>query len=212
MRTQDLIAALAADTPPTGPSIGKGLAWAMLASIPAAALVMQVSLGMRADFVASLSDPRFLFKFAVTGTLAVLTVCSVLRLARPQSGGGGLRAAIAASCLLLACGVALELLVLPEPLWMPRLVGRNALTCLTFVPLISLAPLALVLLALRRGAPAAPARAGLAAGIASGALGAFFYAAHCPDDSPLFVAVWYSIGIAIVALTGAILGRRLLRW
>jgi hypothetical protein len=32
------------------------------------------------------------------------------------------------------------------------------------------------------------------------------------DDSPLFMAAWYVIAVVIVALAGAILGARLLRW
>jgi hypothetical protein len=35
---------------------------------------------------------------------------------------------------------------------------------------------------------------------------------HCPDDSPLFVAVWYPIAIAFMTAVGAALGARLLRW
>ncbi len=46
----------------------------------------------------------------------------------------------------------------------------------------------------------------------AGGLGAAFYAAHCPDDSPLFVAVWYTLAIALVTGLGALAGRRLLRW
>ncbi len=212
MRTQDLIAALAADTPPRGPALGKGLAWAGLGGLVTACLVMQALLGIRSSFVASLVDPRFLFKFLVTGTLAAVMFRSVLALARPQTAAPGLPAVIWAPSALLACGVAAELFLLPSTLWMPRLVGSNALQCLTYVPLISLVPLALVLLALRRGAAASPAAAGLVAGLASGAMGAFFYAAHCPDDSPLFVAVWYTLGIGIMGLTGAVLGSRALRW
>ncbi|MEA2988814.1 MAG: hypothetical protein QOG83_1525, partial [Alphaproteobacteria bacterium] len=46
----------------------------------------------------------------------------------------------------------------------------------------------------------------------AGALGAAIYAAHCPDDSPLFIAAWYSIAIAVVAAVGAAAGRWVLRW
>ena len=41
---------------------------------------------------------------------------------------------------------------------------------------------------------------------------AAFYAAHCPDDSPLFVAAWYSLAVALVAAVGAATGRLTLRW
>ncbi|TIM18804.1 MAG: DUF1109 family protein, partial [Mesorhizobium sp.] len=37
-------------------------------------------------------------------------------------------------------------------------------------------------------------------------------AAHCFDDSPLFVATWYTIAIAILAALGAFGGRLLVRW
>jgi hypothetical protein len=57
-----------------------------------------------------------------------------------------------------------------------------------------------------------PGIAGAAAGLLAGALSATFYAAHCTDDSPLFVAVWYSLAIAILAARGAIAAPRLARW
>lgn len=212
MRTQDLIAALAADTPPRGPTLRKSFLWAGVGAMVLAAVVMQSVLGTRGSFVASLADPRFIFKFLVTGALASVAFTLALRSAEPQSWASVLPALLMAPILLLATGVLLELILLPRALWMPRLVGQNWLQCLIYVPLISLAPLVLLLLALRGGAAASPTRTGLIAGIASGALGAFFYAAHCPDDSPLFVAVWYMLGISAMASAGAVLGRHLLRW
>ncbi|MGA7427255.1 MAG: NrsF family protein, partial [Rhodoplanes sp.] len=32
------------------------------------------------------------------------------------------------------------------------------------------------------------------------------------DDSPLFVATWYSLAITLVVAVGAVLGPRVLRW
>ena len=57
-----------------------------------------------------------------------------------------------------------------------------------------------------------PFQAGAAAGFLAGAIGAALYATHCPDDSPLFVAAWYSLAIGFVAALGAVAGSRLLRW
>jgi hypothetical protein len=73
-------------------------------------------------------------------------------------------------------------------------------------------PLAAALFCLRQGAPEHPARAGAATGLLAGAIGAALYATHCPDDSPLFVAAWYTLAIGIVAAIGAVSGSRLLRW
>ena len=71
--------------------------------------------------------------------------------------------------------------------------------------------LAAALFGLRHGAATRPTAAGASAGLLSGGLAATVYAAHCPDDSPLFVATWYSIGIGLVAGAGALAGRRMLR-
>ena len=64
----------------------------------------------------------------------------------------------------------------------------------------------------RKGAPDPPLFSAAAAGLFAGALGAALYATHCWDDSPLFVAIWYPLGIAVSVLIGALAGSRLLRW
>jgi hypothetical protein len=43
-------------------------------------------------------------------------------------------------------------------------------------------------------------------------MGGFLYAAHCPDDSPLFVLAWYGLAIALVTGAGMLVGSRVLRW
>jgi hypothetical protein len=54
--------------------------------------------------------------------------------------------------------------------------------------------------------------AGAVGGLLAGGLGAMLYASHCTDDSPLFVALWYVVAIALVAVVGALAGRLVLRW
>jgi hypothetical protein len=50
------------------------------------------------------------------------------------------------------------------------------------------------------------------AGLAAGGIAATFYATNCADDSPLFVATWFSLATLIVAASGYLMGRRLLAW
>lgn len=211
MKTDDLIAALAADAAPRGPSLRAGLLWALAAALVIAALVMNEMLGLRADVLTSLlTSPRFVFKFVVTFAVFASALLLSLRLARP--GARSSWRVLAVPVALLVAAVTAELVAVPEGLWLTRLVGSNWATCLTFAPLISLGPLAVLLLALKRGAPESPLKAGLVAGLAAGGIGTFFYAAHCPDDSPLFVAVWYTIVVVLMGALGAALGSRLLRW
>jgi hypothetical protein len=93
-----------------------------------------------------------------------------------------------------------------------RLIGHNATHCLSLIPMLSLAPAASLLLALRHGAPARPGLAGAIAGLVAGGFGASLYALTCPDDSTLFVATWYTIAIAVVTAVSSFIGARFLRW
>lgn len=212
MNTDDLIHALAADSATTAPTFSRQFVWLFGVSVLAAAGAFLALLEPRTDAIASLGNVRFLFKFVFAATLALSMAGLVVRLAQPGADLGAWRfGALAAPCLLLIA-VLLEMASLPATSWAAALIGQNAQGCLIYIPLIGLFPLALLLLALRRGAPADPMRAGLVAGLVAGAIAASFYAAHCPDDSPFFVAVWYSLAVSVLALLGAVIGSRVLRW
>lgn len=112
----------------------------------------------------------------------------------------------------MAMAVIVELLILPADTWSAKLVGTNSVVCITYIPLMGIGPLSIFLLALRHGAPARPALAGAVAGLLAGGIAATYYAAQCTDDSPLFVATWYTIAIAGLALVGAGGAHRFARW
>ena len=114
--------------------------------------------------------------------------------------------------LALALGIGWELVTSPAYTWSTRAIGSNSRLCVTSIIALSIAPLTALLMALRVGAPRSPATAGAAAGLLAGGLAATLYAIHCPDDSPLFVALWYAPVVVVIALAGAIIGHRLLRW
>jgi len=90
--------------------------------------------------------------------------------------------------------------------------GMNGMMCLADIIFLSIFPLGAILYALRQGAPMSPAVTGAAAGLLAGALGAALYAMHCMDDSPLFVASWYTLAIGLMALVGLLVGQYVLRW
>ena len=69
-----------------------------------------------------------------------------------------------------------------------------------------------LIFALRGLAPTRLALTGAAAGLMAGGLAAAVYGLWCQEQAAPFVMVWYSAGVAIAALAGALAGRRLLRW
>lgn len=210
MSTDKLIHALALDAASVETPVRRSVAASLAVAFLLAAAVFVLLLPLRADFALATHQARFLTKFIFTGALGVAASLLVMRLARP--GVSARLPALAAPLAIAATAVLFELAVTPSQAWRARMIGSNMSVCLTYVPLIGLAPLAALLALLRRAAPTRPALAGAAAGLAAGAFAAFFYGAHCTDDSPLFVVAWYSLAIGMLTLAGALAGARLLRW
>jgi hypothetical protein len=211
MDTNELIHALAADTRPRGAPLSTVWWGAAALAVVIAAAVFFATIGPRPDIAVASGTLRFLFKFAVTIALAGSAFGVARILSRPDNGRRTLLY-LAAAPALLAIAVILELVVLPPAMWPARMIGSNSLVCLTYIPLFGIGPLAIFLMALRQGAPTRPALAGAVAGLLAGGIAATFYAAHCTDDSPLFVAIWYTIAIAGLALVGAVGANRFVRW
>lgn len=211
MRTEDLIRALAADATKPSVPISRYLAIALAGGVALSLLLFLATLHPRADVAAGELEPAFCFKLIVMLALAGTSAALLSDVARPLSNARRRGLLIVAPVLLVA-GVLFELVTVPANDWGVRLVGHNARHCLSIIPMLSVAPAACLLFALRRGAPAHPGIAGAIAGLVSAAFGASLYALTCPDDSALFVATWYTIAIAAVTAVSAFIGKRILRW
>lgn len=210
MKTDDLIEALSRDAAHPGPSLDRRMGLALLLAAGSAAAILLFGLSPRADLAAAAPTLLFSLKIALTATLVVAMLAMLKASFRPEAGLPLAVLAIPAGILLFAIGH--ELATQLPANYGSRLVGQNARLCLVWIPLMSLMPLAAFLAVLKAGAPAHPARAGAIAGLAAGSVAALFYAFHCGDDSPLFVATWYTLALVLVAAAGALLGRRLLAW
>jgi hypothetical protein len=211
MKTEELIRVLAADG-------ARGVLPIDQALLRALGLGAVVSMGLfllllhpRSDLAQALLSLPFIFK--LTFALLVATAASLFlsEAARPLAPHRR-RWPLILAPLLLTVGVLVELASVPAGAWGVRLIGRNAPHCVALIPLLSLPPLVCLFAVLRQGAPLHPILAGATAGLVAGGVGSFLYALVCPDDSPLFVATWYSIAIAIVTSAAAYIGGRLLRW
>lgn len=213
MKTDDLINALVADTRSIKPAISATMWLAIAAGSVLAAAAFAEILGLRPDFHHAIThSTRFVFKFAFALSLLIPALLIVQRLARPTGEVGRLKWLMLIPFALLATAVLIELCTVPANHWAATSLGATPGACLTFIPLLSAAPLVVLLFALRQGATASPKAAGAAAGLTSAAIAATLYASHCINDSPLYVAVWYVIGVAIVVAIGAAAGAKLLRW
>lgn len=211
MKTENLIRALALDAAQPVVTVGRLVAVAVSAGAAASLLLFTAALQPRPDIAAALYSPGFCLKMAAAACLALTAITLLGEVARPLPCRRSLRVLTLAP-LLLVLGVAIELILAPSESWHARLIGRNAAHCLALIPFLSASPALCLFLALRRAAPARPGLAGVVVGLVAGGIGAILYALTCPDDSPLFVAAWYSFAIVIVCGACFIAGRRWLRW
>jgi hypothetical protein len=212
MDTDQLIKTLAADNAHRARPVSLVLALALLAAAPVSIFMFMAELGVRPDVMTAMHNPFFDLKFAVTLALAAAAIAISLHLARPEASLRGFVWLLAIPAGLLVAGISGEMMMPQRLPMMTRLVGSNSKVCMTAVPLMSLPLLAASLLGLRHGAPTRPAVAGAMAGLLSAGLAATLYASHCTDDSPLFVATWYSVGTALMAALGALIGSRVLKY
>lgn len=211
MKTDDLIDMLArgAGAAPRAPAAARLLPALLLGG----AIALAAALRFKQPVAAALwAEPAMWLKLAYAAALVAAGAWLTARLGRPLPRTRlPLRAALAVVAAMGAFGL-VALLSAPEAARLEVLLGQSWRTCPRDVLLLSLPALAGSLWALRGLAPTRPRAAGAAAGVLAGAVGAFGYAFTCPELSPAFVAVWYTLGIAGAGMLGAVLGPRVLRW
>lgn len=213
MKTDDLVALLAADTVPVPRrAASRRIGMALLVSLPLAVVIMQVEFGLRRDLVQAMFWPMFWVKLLVPLSIAAAGFVVLQRLARPgvavRAGWVGLWLPV-----LLLWGLGLvSYWLAPESRRADMVWGQTWRSCAVNIGMISAPVFVAAMLALKGLAPTRPALAGACVGALAGAAGATVYALHCIELAAPFLAIWYVIGMALPVGVGAVVGWRWLRW
>jgi hypothetical protein len=211
MKTDTLIAMLARDAGPAPRAVvARRLSPAAAAGLMASTLTAIGVFGLIPAALFATAVPWT--KMAYAGALAIAAGWLTASLSRPAAPIARPQRALVAVVVTMAVVGAVSLISRPQGARAEALLGHSWSTCPWGVLALSLPALVVALWAVRGLAPTRPRAAGLAAGLLSGSLGAFGYSLSCPEASPAFVAVWYSLGIALTGAIGAALGPRVLRW
>jgi hypothetical protein len=206
--TDDLIHSLASTAGGRrSASLRAAFAFAGAASLACALLLVFSVIGIRHDFADMAVRMPFGFKLAYTGSLVVGTFVAVLYAATPGASATVLYA-LSPTVVLLALGV------LFDPTGFPIMgrTGTAVIFCVSSIVLLALPAMILMFGVMRKGAPTQPLFAGAVIGLLSASVGALAYTLACKNDGTAFVAIWYTAACAIMALIGAVVGRRILRW
>jgi hypothetical protein len=213
MNTDDLIKSLSQDVAPVRRgAVGRRIGAGILAGALVTIVLVVAGLGVRPDLGLAMRGYSFWMKWIYTAALGVGALVMVARLARPDAVRLRWLWVIAVPVVLLAVIGGTEMAHVPPGDWLAMWLGQSWKVC-PWIVLVLSAPIFVGLLwSFRRLAPTRLRAAGAAAGLASGAWAATLYCLHCPEVSAIFVLTWYTLGIALAAAAGAVLGPRLLRW
>lgn len=213
MRTDDLIASLAADLSPTPRhAVERRVALGIGAGAAVTLALVLTTLGFRPDLAQALHGFTFWMKWAYTIAFGAIAMAATLHLTRPEARRVHWLWLLVVPIGLLACIAAFDLMHTPAADWQTMWLGDSWRVCAMRVVLFSVPIFAGLIWSFRRFAPTRLRLTGAVAGLASGGCAATLYALACPETAALFVLTWYSLGIGLATIGGALAGPRLLRW
>lgn len=210
MKTKDFIDFLATGAGPApAPDTSKKLRTALLTG-----LIASLGIGLLANGIV-ITPSAFAGRwFKVAYAMSVLTAGWILvkQLSRPISRVSKPLWGLVLAVLVMFGFGATDLMNASVEQYDALFFGQSWLMCSLLILLFSLPALAAALWTMRTLAPTRLRLAGFSAGIFAGAQGALGYFLICPEDSFLFVAVWYTLGMVLSGLLGMLLGPRVLQW
>ncbi|MBU2166778.1 MAG: DUF1109 domain-containing protein [Alphaproteobacteria bacterium] len=210
MKTDDLIGALAAGLEPVRPARIHPL-W-IVAGFAASVVGVLLMLGLRPDLASAMAGPTFWLKALYTSAMAGAALVLVTRLGRPGVGARSALYGVLGIVGLAIVFAGVELAVTPTTDWTRSWLGLTWTLCARNILLMSVFAAPLIWLGARPLAPTRPVASGAALGLLTGAIAATAYGLHCPEATAPFVATWYTMGMAVAAGIGAVIGRFALRW
>jgi hypothetical protein len=213
MKTDTLIDSLSERAVPVGAgTMTRALLLGLGRGVLVSFVLMQLWLGVRPDLMPAMHTGAYWMKFFYTLLFAVAGFWTLERLSRPGASSRTQMVLEELPFAVLAAWASMKLMMAPPDARMPMLMGSSHQVCPWRIIILALPIFAGVFWSLRKTAPTRPVLTGAMAGLLAGAAGAFIYALHCDENAAAFVALWYTFGIAIMGLLGAVLGRFALRW
>lgn len=213
MKTIELIDSLSANLEPT--ASGAALRRLMLGGMigtAVAALGILAWLGTPLSAVGATGIPPFTMKLSFVIALAGVSGILLFISGRPGQHVGRRWLWLVLPPGVVAVTAMMELASLPPAARDDALFGSTWQTCLIAVSLLSIPIFLGIVWGFRKLAPTRLRLAGLLAGLTAGSASAILYALYCPETTATFLVSWYTLGILVAGIAGALVGPRLLRW
>lgn len=175
---------------------------AVLVALVAAELALILMTGaMRPDMSRVLLSPYMVWKIGSLALLAGVTCTIAIRsFAPPASSRRGLVLALALAVLVMVAGIFVTSAADSGRSLLDRLSPVHGLLCATAITVLAMPIMAMLAVLMRRAAPVRPKESAMASGLAAATCGAMIFTACCPMNDPLYIVVWYSVGVSAVSL------------
>src|SRR5260370_2373017 len=161
--------------------VWKPLIWALAIGGAASCCVMLATVGLRTEAAGGIHvgflGLKLLFMLSVIGTGTAL----LMKLIRPGQEAWKLFRFLFLPFLVAGFVGIVALALQPSSAWDRMILGTEWVSCLICIPLFAIVPFALLIWALRKGAPTNLERTGAIAGLVAGALLATVYPFHGSD-------------------------------
>jgi len=213
MKTDELIAILASNEARTDRNALRLRALGLLAvGVFLSFLMVYFLLHLNPALGTIVSSLWFWVRFAFVASLAGLSWWTLRRLGKPGLAGKVRWWPLLLPFAALAALATALLMRAPGDARVAMLLGVSWQVCSMTIALVSLPLFVAAIAIVRSFAPIRLRFTGATLGLFAGAMAALVYTLHCPELSPAFLVVWYSLGMLIPAVIGALIGERLLRW
>jgi hypothetical protein len=175
---------------------------AVLMVLAAAELAFIIGVGaMRPDMGRVILSPFMMWKMGSLVLLAGAACTVALRsFAPPAASRRGLMLVLGLAGLAIVAGSLVTSAADSDRPLIDRLSPVHGMLCATAITVLAMPIMAALAVLMRRAAPVRPKESAFACGLAAATCGALIFTACCPMNDPLYIAVWYSSGVAAVAL------------
>lgn len=207
--TIDDVFALPGEAPAAIPAWSTGTLHTRLLEVAAAGALAAVLLVLfwlkpRPDFWVAIGHPFFWIKGLYTVTLAAIALGGATAAARPGASPWPALATGGAVVVVMAAAAAFEAPGLDAAMLAHIFDPGGAFDCVFYVAVLSAPMLLAAGVGLRGVELERPGLTGLFVGLFCGATAASIYGVHCLDSTFLFVALWYTLGVALCGAAGAV--------
>jgi hypothetical protein len=202
MSNDALILDLATDLAPVRRrSVRRETLWLLALAATELGLILMAG-AMRPDMRQVILSPYMLWKMGSLMLLAAASCTVAMRsFVPPAAPRRGLLLALGLAAVAGIGGVFVAPAADSARSLVDRLSPANGLLCAAAIIVLSAPLMAMLGVLMRRGAPVDPKRSALAVGLAASTCGALIFAFCCPMNDPLYIVVWYALGVAVVTVT-----------